>query len=32
VHEIDPLGTQMEIKKRILERLIPAIRSYEQAG
>ena len=32
VHEIDPLGTQMEIKKRILECLIPAIRSYEQAG
>ena len=32
VHEIDPLGTQMEIKKRILEHVIPAIRSYEQAG
>lgn len=32
VHEINPLGTQMEIKKRILEHVIPAIRSYEQAG
>lgn len=32
VHEIDPIGTQMEIKKRILEHVIPAIRSYEQAG
>lgn len=32
VHEIDPLGTQMEIKKRILEHVIPAIRSFEQAG
>lgn len=30
VHSVDPLGTQMEIKKRILERIIPAIRRYEQ--
>lgn len=30
VHRINPLGTQMEIKKRILERIIPAIRQFEQ--
>lgn len=32
VHTIDPLGTQMEVKKRILECVIPAIRQYERAG
>ena len=32
VHSVNPLGTQMEIKKRILESIIPAIRQYEQAG
>lgn len=32
VHEIDPIGTQMEIKKRILEHVIPARRRFEQAG
>lgn len=32
VHHIDPLGTQMEIKKRILEHVVPAIRLHEQAG
>lgn len=32
VHEIDPIGTQMEIKKRILEHVVPAIRGYERAG
>lgn len=31
VHEIDPIGTQMEIKKRILEHTIPAIRCWEEA-
>lgn len=32
VHAVNPLGTQMEVKKRILESIIPAIRQYEQAG
>lgn len=32
VHNIDPLGTQMEVKKRILECVIPAVRQYEHAG
>lgn len=32
VHLVDPLGTPMQIKKRILERIIPAIRSIELAG
>lgn len=32
VHEIDPIGTQMEIEKRILEHVVPAIRRFEQAG
>lgn len=32
VHTVNPLGTQMEVKKRILESVIPAIRQYEQAG
>ena len=32
VHTVDPLGTQMEIKKRILECVIPVIRQYERAG
>ncbi|NQV23708.1 MAG: nucleoside monophosphate kinase [Rhodopirellula sp.] len=32
VHTINPLGTPMEIKKRILEGIIPAIRRHEQAG
>jgi adenylate kinase len=32
VHNINPLGTQMEVKKRILECVIPAVRQYEQAG
>lgn len=32
VHHIDPIGTQMEIKKRILEHVIPARRRFEQAG
>lgn len=32
VHTVNPLGTQMEIKKRILESIIPAIRQYQQAG
>lgn len=32
VHSVNPLGTPMEIKKRILECVIPAIRQYEQAG
>jgi adenylate kinase len=31
VHEIDPIGTQMEIKKRILEHTIQAIRCCEEA-
>tara|TARA_R110002072_G_scaffold238769_3_gene396439 strand:+ start:69681 stop:70355 length:675 start_codon:yes stop_codon:yes gene_type:complete len=31
VHNINPLGTQMEVKKRILECVIPAIRQYERA-
>ena len=31
VHETNPIGTQMEIKKRILEHTIPAIRCYEAA-
>ena len=30
VHEIEPLGTHMEDKKRILEHVIPAIRQFEQ--
>ena len=30
VHQIDPLGTHMEVKKRILEHVIPAIRRFEQ--
>ena len=32
VHTINPLGTQMEVKKRILECVIPAVRKSEQAG
>lgn len=32
VHTINPLGTQMEVKKRILECVIPAVRQYEHAG
>lgn len=32
VHTINPLGTQMEVKKRILECVIPAVRQYERAG
>jgi len=32
VHEIDPLGTHMEVKKRILEHVIPAIRQFEQTS
>jgi adenylate kinase len=32
VHLVNPLGTPMEIKKRILERIIPAVRGIEQAG
>ena len=32
VHSINPLGTQMEVKKRILECVIPAIRRHERAG
>ena len=32
VHLVDPLGTPMQIKKRILEKIIPAIRRFEQAG
>lgn len=32
VHTVNPLGTQMEIKKRILELVIPAVRSHQQAG
>lgn len=32
VHMVNPLGTPMEVKKRILERVIPAIRSFERAG
>jgi hypothetical protein len=32
VHTVNPLGTPMEVKKRILESVIPAIRQYEQAG
>lgn len=32
VRIVNPLGTQMEIKKRILESIIPAIRRYQQAG
>lgn len=32
VHMVNPLGTPMEIKKRILERVIPAIRRIERAG
>ena len=32
VHNINPLGTQMEVKKRILECVIPAVRQYERAG
>jgi adenylate kinase len=32
VHTIDPLGTPMEVKKRILECVIPAVRQYEHVG
>ena len=32
VHTVNPLGTPMEIKKRILECIIPAIRQYQHAG
>jgi adenylate kinase len=32
VHTINPLGTQMEVKKRILECVIPAVRQYERAS
>lgn len=32
VHQVNPLGTPMQVKKRILELVIPAIRSFEQAG
>lgn len=32
VHTINPLGTQMEVKKRILECVIPAVRQYEHAS
>jgi adenylate kinase len=32
VHTINPLGTQVEVKKRILECVIPAVRQYEHAG
>jgi len=32
VQLVNPIGTPMEVKKRILERVIPAIRSFEQAG
>ena len=32
VHRVDPIGTPMQIKKRLLELVIPAVRSYEQAG
>lgn len=32
VHSVNPLGTQMEIKKRILEHIVPAIRQYEQVN
>ncbi|MDA1160442.1 MAG: nucleoside monophosphate kinase [Planctomycetota bacterium] len=32
VHTINPLGTQMEVKKRILECVIPAVRKSERAG
>jgi len=32
VHRVNPLGTQMEIKKRILELIIPAIRMHERAS
>ena len=32
VHTVDPIGTPMEIKKRLLELIIPRIRSIQQAG
>lgn len=32
VHMVNPLGTPMEVKKRILECVIPAIRRIERAG
>ncbi|MDA1164085.1 MAG: nucleoside monophosphate kinase [Planctomycetota bacterium] len=32
VNTVNPLGTPMEIKKRILECIIPAIRQYQHAG
>ncbi len=32
VFTIDPIGTQMEVKKRILEKLIPTIRQHRAAG
>jgi adenylate kinase len=32
VHAIDPIGTPMAIKKRLLEQIVPAIRSVKEAG
>lgn len=32
VQSVNPLGTQMEVKKRILECVIPAVRQYRHAG
>jgi adenylate kinase len=32
VHTVDPIGTPMSIKKRLLELIIPAIRSIKDAG